>query len=252
MGLLNKLKQNVDSVKAKTEEIKSSAESVKDKALHIAIVQSPENDSRPAKPQDLKEHEQKECLKVIGTYYCQAAINALHNDTVDVTIEKKKNDWDMYSVITSDGIRIGSLSEELIAKANIKKGVVRQAEIRRPFYQSMDETEVYLPLSREEIEYKEKLESLKLWINIDEKKWEGGDGDRFDYYNVVILADESGSGKPKYVVLGDGSKLFEVGSRMKSYDDLRERAQLKVKPRHLIVERKQGDYGPYYHIGFYY
>ena len=252
MGLLNKLKQNVDNVKAKTEEIKSTAEGVKDKALRIAKVQTSEYDSRPVKPQDLSNHEQNECIKVIGTYYCQEAINSLRSDIIDVTVEKKKNDWDMYSVVTTNGVRIGSLSEELIAKANIKKGVVRQAEIHRPVYQSMDEPEVYLPLSREEIEYKQHLESLKLWINIDGKKWEGGDGDRFDYYDVVILTDESGSGKPKYVVLGEGTKLFEVGSRMKSYDAIRERAQLKVKPRLLIAERKQGDYGPYYQIGFYY
>ena len=125
------------------------------------------------------------------------------------------------------------------------------AEIHRPIYQMRDYIELYIPRTREAIEEEQKRDALKFWENIDATKWEPGDGERYDYHEVEVLTKNAkAKGKPTYVIIGDGVKLFEVGPRMKMYTELVDRDG--YKPRRLIAERRTSDYGQYYHVGFYY
>ena len=148
------------------------------------------------------------------------------------------------------GAYLGSVMEKHLEKAMIKPGSSVVAEIYKPIYNGQTLTTLYIPMSSEAIEHIKMLDGLKLWVNVGADKWSAQPTERLDSENVEVIASQHDGKKETFVILADGIKLFEVNSRMKMYQDMVERAQ--YKPRRLIAEQKQGEYGDYYHVGFYY
>ncbi len=235
MGLFDKIK---NSVVTKTQETVNTPQ--------------PPQDNRPYAPNEVLAHQQHECIKVNGTSYHQDVIKTFVGDTVEVAILKDKiPEWNSYPVVNaSDGVMLGAVSDEQLEKAGLKKGYTAIAEIHRPIYKGQEYYSLYLPKTKEALDRAKYLESLKLWVNLDASKWLGGDGERFDYFEVEVITSNHDAKKPTFVILGDNSKLFEVNSRMKMYQDIAERTN--YKPRRLIVEKKIGKNGFYYRVGFYY
>lgn len=251
MGLFSKLKNSVDAAQSAANDIRGKAEQAKAKVQELRN-DAPTQDNRPYAPMELLQHEQHECIKVQGSRYYQETIAALPGNFVELDIgTRKMKEWDSYPVTIASGDMVGTVYPDQLEKAGIKKGAHVLAEIHRPIYQMRDCIDLYIPRTKEAIEEQRIRDEMKLWVNIDGAKWENGDEERYDFDDVdVLVKQSSGKSKPSYVVIGDGTKLFEVNSRMKMYKEIESRAQ--HKPRRLIAERHEGDYGPYYRVGFYY
>lgn len=252
MGLFDGLKKSAESAKNRVDNAKTQAAQARENNSETVNSITGKTDTRPLPPQELLTHEQHECIKVYGTHYSQEKLSDLPGNFVELDIgTRKQKEEDAYPVMLANGEMIGKVFPEQLEKAGIKKGMQVLAEIHRPVYYMRDEIELFIPRTHEALEDERARDALKFWENVDVSKWELGDADRYDFHEVdVLMKSAKGKAKPSYVIIGDGAKLFEVGPRMKMYAELVERE--KYKPRRLIAERRTGDYGPYYHIGFYY
>lgn len=254
MGLFDKInaaKAKMDETKARVDAVKSQVTSAKQNITQAVDVATGKADTRPYMPQSMLSHLQNECVHVYGTKYHQAELSKLHDNTISVTIAARKSkEWDSYPVTLADGSLIGALYAEQLEKAGIKKGSTVMAEVVFPVYQFQDIISIYVPMTDEQLAHKKEMDKLKLWVNLDAKKWQGEESERLDYSDVEVLEKHADGKKPVYVIIGDGKKLFEVTSRMKMYSDIESRSS--YKPRRLIVEQKDGNAGQYYRVGFYY
>ena len=252
MGLFGKLKKTAEDAKNRVDNLKTQVSQVRDGINDNVDMITRKADTRPYAPQELLMHEQQECIKVYGAVYNQNKLLELQGDFVELEIGARKlKDGDSYPVMLSNGEMVGAVFPAQLEKAGIKKGARVLAEIHRPIYQMREHIELFIPRTQKAIEDERARDTLKFWDNIDATKWVYGDNERYDFLDVdVLMKNAKGKGKPTYVIVGDGAKLFEVGPRMKMYAELA--ARDGHKPRHLIAELKTSDYGPYYHIGFYY
>ena len=254
MGLFDKInaaRAKVDETKARVDAVKAQVSNAKHSITQAVDVATGKADMRPYMPRDVLSHLQNECVHVYGAQYHQAELSRLTEKTVSVTISPRKSkEWDSYPVTLADGSLIGALYDEQLEKFGIKKGSTVTAEIVLPVYKARETIEVYIPLTAEQLEHKKKMDSLKLWVNLDGERWQGGASERFDFYDVEVLERNANGKKPVFVIMGDGKKLFEATPRMKIYAEIEARAE--YKPRRLIAERKDGSMGSYYRIGFYY
>ena len=252
MGLFGKLKKTAEDAKNRVDNVKAQVTQIRGDINEAVDTITGKADTRPNAPQELLIHEQHECIKVYGVHYNQDKLSDLPGNYVELDIGTRLlKEGEAYPVMLANGEIIGNVFPEQLEKAGIKKGEHVLAEIHRPIYQMRDYIELYIPRTREAIEEEQKRDALKFWENIDATKWEPGDGERYDYHEVEVLTKNAkGKGKPTYVIIGDGVKLFEVGPRMKMYTELVDRDG--YKPRRLIAERRTSDYGQYYHVGFYY
>ena len=253
MALFDKFKKSTEDAKNNIDKAKAQITQTRDNIINKAGSTVLGNeDTRPYAPQEVLTHEQHECIRVRGERYYQEKLTALPGNFVELDIGKRMvEDREYYHVSTSNGEIVGDIYPDQLEKAGLKKGAHVLAEIHRPIYRLTDGIVLYIPMTEEAIENKRKRDALKLWVNLDADKWNYDAGERFDFEDVEILVKPAkGNGKPTYVVIGDGSKLFEVNPRMKMYAEFTERKD--YKPRRLIVESRTGDYGPYYHMGFYY
>lgn len=100
-------------------------------------------------------------------------------------------------------------------------------------------------------EARKEADAMTLWFNVGERRWIGGEVDgTFELFGVDVVAEQVSGGNPLYVGMHEGSRLFEVTSRMGAYADVGQRVGSRVD--HLIVEAREKDGRPYYRIGLVY
>lgn len=249
MGLFGKIKNTVNAAENAVNNAKAKAVNIQVQATDAVNTVTGKKDTREYKPTEVLQYEQHKCIKVQGARYHQDFLNNLQGSTVNVQIGTEKlPEWETYPV-TIGGVIVGAVSDDQLQKAMMPTGITVYAEIHRPIYNGEELTNLFIPMSNEAVEELDRKAALKLWINLDATKWQGDDAERLDFYDVEVVAIEK-NGEPDYMVLGDGKRLFVISSRMKVYNDIAERAE--YKPRRLIVEKKDGNLGPYYRVGFYY
>ena len=244
MGLFDKIKKTAGDARSQFDTAKFSAEKMAGEVTGA-------EDARPFAPNEVLVHQQQECVKVSGTRYHQDALAKLPGDAVMVAIGKAKSkDWDAYPVTMLNGEMLGALSDYAMEKGGFEPGANVVAEIHRPTYQFEDHIALYVPRTPEAIAAQKAREAMTLWVNLDASKWEIEQGERFEFPSGEIVTQAAEGKKPVYIVTGEGRRLFVVNSRMKMHADIGQRAGYPI--RKLIAERKDGDYGPYYRVGFYY
>ena len=98
---------------------------------------------------------------------------------------------------------------------------------------------------------RKETDAMTLWFNVGERRWlVDSDDERLDFFGVDVVAEEVSGKSPMYVGMCDGTRLFEVTSRMGAYEDVGQRVGSRVD--HLIVEAHEKDGRPYYRIGLVY
>lgn len=220
-----------------------------------AVKVAPTADEREYAPMEVLSHRQHECIMVRSCDRFQDRLSAIAGDEVRVKLARiPKNDTfnnDGLGVYSLDGGLLGVVPKTQVDKIGVKPGE-RMAEVIRPKYRLETCIELCLPKLPHEVEAEQLKDALKLWTNLSADKWEGGDiGERADYFDgCSILVDTTPKGKPRFVIMGEGARLFTVNSRMKMYGDIEQR--VNHKPRRIIVERKAGKNGQFYRVGLYF
>lgn len=87
------------------------------------------------------------------------------------------------------------------------------------------------------------------WANVTGKRWEGPQDERQDYYEAAIRKSERGDGWLE-VLASDGSRLCTITPKMRDYETVLSLFGRTVD--HLVVERREGEWGEYWRVGFYY
>lgn len=217
-----------------------------------------ERRKRPLMPDVLLEHLNFETEGVYGTNEHQDALDGLTEDLVQLVVSPEPGERG-HEVTLADGTPVGRLLDHQIPRVAIAPDETTVAEVIRPKYRNMDYVELYIPLTQEAIaadkaeqERKDFLESLKIWVNIDAKKWSGPTftSGQIEYDGADFVLTERKKAKPLLSVVSGGATLTTFNARMKAYKDLMERSQYHI--RLLIVKRYDGEYGPFYKLGFYF
>ena len=213
---------------------------------------------RPSMPMELLEHYNFECEKVAHTIYHQDELEPIRGPQVKVVIARNSDNYG-HDVMLTDGTIVGKISKEKLARIAIDGDNTTMAEVSRPIYRTTDNIQLYIPLNRmallsdaAERERKKRMENLTIWVNVDAKKWDGPtfDSGQIEYHDADFSLTERKGAKPLLSVVAGGATLTTLNARMKVYKDLMERSEHHI--RKLIVKRKDGQYGPYYSVGFYF
>lgn len=217
-----------------------------------------ERRKRPLMPDVLLEHLNFETEGVYGTNEHQDALDGLTEDLVQLVVSPESGKLG-HEVTLADGTPVGRLLDHQIPRVAIASDGTTVAEVIRPKYRNTEHIQLYIPLTQEAIaadkaeqEHKDFLESLKIWVNIDAKKWSGPTftGGQIEYDGADFVLTERKKAKPLLSVVSGGATIITIDARTKSYKDLIERSDYHI--RKLIVESRESDYGPYYRVGFYF
>lgn len=214
----------------------------------------PKVDERPFPPQEITLHRSNDCVEVQMCSYYQNVLSTLQPGLVAVTLEKPRDNQPYEGfdglIVVSNNCILGAIGEHKIKRYGFKSGYQTVCEVVYPQYRYEDHIQLYIRLTDDQKSAQKAKDDLKLWINLGASKWLIEDDERFDFNSGEILTRNVDGKKPIYIVIGDGRKLFEVNSRMKMYADIEQRVNYPI--RRLIAERKDGQHGLYYNVGFYY
>ena len=217
-----------------------------------------ERRKRPSMPLDVLEHLNFECEGVSATIYHQDVLDGIHEPTVGVVVASEQGQYG-YDGMLADGTVVGNLRPERLARIALNGDRSATAEVVRPVHRTTDHVELYLPLNEETLkadaearEHKSRMADLTVWVNLDGSKWNGPtfESGQIEYHDADFVLTERKNAKPLLSVVCNGATLMTFNARMKAYRELMDRSDLHI--RLLIVKRKEGEYGTFYKVGFYF
>ena len=205
-------------------------------------------ESLPPMPDDLRTHLNRECVRVWLNDEGLAFTEGKCMESVPVRVRKarKVEVGAEYNVLLTDGTVIGTLDLDGFLRSGVKTRGEVTAEVSGPIWRESQYGTVHIPITDEA----KKRQEMKVWIDVSASHWSGPDGLRVEATGGEILESRNGNGKPTYVVIGAGTRLFDVTPRMGCYSKVAERANLPI--RRVIAESKENKYGEYWHVGLYF
>lgn len=227
---------------------KKAASFVASKAMDEIKKAVEKQDERPPMPDELNNHLRRECVRVWLNDDGLAFSEGKRMDSVPVRVRKarKAEIGAEYTVSLTDGTVIGTIDYDKFLRSGVKTRGEVIAEVSGPIWQDSVYGTVHIPITAEAIE----RQKMSVWIDVGAEHWSGPDGQRVDATGGEILESRKGSGKPSHVVIGADTRLFDVTPRMACYSKVAERANLPL--RRVIAESREGEHGPYWHIGLYF